>query len=107
MVSSRTPPDASVGTRPPTSVTAPRNTAGSILSRSKWVAPAARAGSIRSEEHTSELQSIMRNSYAVFCLKKKRETKHYHQRVQSRDNSADKLKERTRQTMGIAGGITY
>src|SRR3546814_10830036 len=25
---------------------------------------------IRSEEHTSELQSIMRNSYAVFCLKK-------------------------------------
>src|SRR3546814_1435226 len=29
----------------------------------------ARAG--RSEEHTSELQSLMRNSYAVFCLKKK------------------------------------
>src|SRR3546814_6411537 len=29
-----------------------------------------RAGS-RSEEHTSELQSLMRNSYAVFCLKKK------------------------------------
>src|SRR3546814_4475898 len=26
----------------------------------------------RSEEHTSELQSLMRNSYAVFCLKKKR-----------------------------------
>src|SRR3546814_1174470 len=30
----------------------------------------------RSEEHTSELQSLMRISYAVFCLKKKR-TKHY------------------------------
>src|SRR3546814_1318335 len=29
---------------------------------------------IRSEEHTSELQSLMRTSYAVFCLKKK--TKH-------------------------------
>src|SRR3546814_4977452 len=29
----------------------------------------------RSEEHTSELQSLMRISYAVFCLKKKR-TKH-------------------------------
>src|SRR3546814_7808840 len=29
----------------------------------------------RSEEHTSELQSLMRISYAVFCLKKKRETK--------------------------------
>src|SRR3546814_1466800 len=28
----------------------------------------------RSEEHTSELQSIMRNSYAVFCLKKKKNT---------------------------------
>src|SRR3546814_4629612 len=29
-----------------------------------------RAGQIRSEEHTSELQSLMRISYAVFCLKK-------------------------------------
>src|SRR3546814_8825174 len=28
------------------------------------------AGCARSEEHTSELQSLMRNSYAVFCLKK-------------------------------------
>src|SRR3546814_9920047 len=31
-----------------------------------------RAGSRRSEEHTSELQSLMRISYAVFCLKKKK-----------------------------------
>src|SRR3546814_8576638 len=30
-----------------------------------------RAALLRSEEHTSELQSLMRNSYAVFCLKKK------------------------------------
>src|SRR3546814_4446221 len=29
----------------------------------------------RSEEHTSELQSLMRNSYAVFCLKKKQHNK--------------------------------
>src|SRR3546814_5529668 len=29
----------------------------------------------RSEEHTSELQSLMRNSYAVFCLKKKKKNK--------------------------------
>src|SRR3546814_8253567 len=29
------------------------------------------AGGARSEEHTSELQSLMRISYAVFCLKKK------------------------------------
>src|SRR3546814_9163853 len=28
--------------------------------------------SVRSEEHTSELQSLMRISYAVFCLKKKK-----------------------------------
>src|SRR3546814_1401376 len=28
----------------------------------------------RSEEHTSELQSLMRRSYAVFCLKKKKQT---------------------------------
>src|SRR3546814_3242828 len=33
------------------------------------------AGIARSEEHTSELQSLMRNSYAVFCLKKKKTKK--------------------------------
>src|SRR3546814_3069326 len=33
-------------------------------------------GQPRSEEHTSELQSLMRISYAVFCLKKKKYTKH-------------------------------
>src|SRR3546814_7272455 len=37
--------------------------------------PAPRVGS-RSEEHTSELQSLMRISFAVFCLKKKKS--HYH-----------------------------
>src|SRR3546814_1246235 len=30
----------------------------------------------RSEEHTSELQSLMRNSYAVFCLKNKTQASH-------------------------------
>src|SRR3546814_8122167 len=30
---------------------------------------------VRSEEHTSELQSLMRISYAVFCLKKKKNNK--------------------------------
>src|SRR3546814_3285310 len=34
--------------------------------------------SARSEEHTSELQSLMRISYAVFCLKKKNSHKHDH-----------------------------
>src|SRR3546814_249226 len=37
----------------------------------EWTPTAAQIGSYRSEEHTSELQSLMRNSYAVFCLKKK------------------------------------
>src|SRR3546814_7911248 len=32
------------------------------------------AQAVRSEEHTSELQSLMRISYAVFCLKKKKKT---------------------------------
>src|SRR3546814_8971916 len=35
------------------------------LIRGSWIKP-------RSEEHTSELQSLMRISYAVFCLKKKK-----------------------------------
>src|SRR3546814_5603965 len=36
--------------------------------------PACRRRRLRSEEHTSELQSLMRISYAVFCLKKKKIT---------------------------------
>src|SRR3546814_2533398 len=45
--------------------------------RSRW--PRTHAA-CRSEEHTSELQSLMRISYAVFCLKKKKNkyTKHTH-----------------------------
>src|SRR3546814_5562487 len=35
----------------------------------------------RSEEHTSELQSLMRISYAVFCLKKKNKTKKNEQQM--------------------------
>src|SRR3546814_5461283 len=37
---------------------------------------------IRSEEHTSELQSLMRISYAVFCLKKKKQWNAIHQTLQ-------------------------
>src|SRR3546814_2575601 len=36
----------------------------------------------RSEEHTSELQSLMRISYAVFCLKKKKEQTKTHKYIQ-------------------------
>src|SRR3546814_2507913 len=57
-----------------------------ITGEEKNVPPGARyflctAESMRSEEHTSELQSLMRTSYAVFCLKKKqpRATKNKHQ----------------------------
>src|SRR3546814_10834454 len=45
----------------------------SNLARS--ASPRRAPGLTRSEEHTSELQSLMRISYAVFCLKKKREKK--------------------------------
>src|SRR3546814_2787195 len=52
---------------------------------------------IRSEEHTSELQSLMRISYAVFCLKKKKSTKNNHntrviknKHLMTQENMADK-----------------
>src|SRR3546814_4884175 len=44
--------------------------------RGRWGMPDA----FRSEEHTSELQSLMRISYAVFCLKKKKQ----HQKTNSK-----------------------
>src|SRR3546814_15754471 len=53
---------------------AARGTSGAITARSSCMAATANCW-IRSEEHTSELQSLMRISYAVFCLKKK---KHFH-----------------------------
>src|SRR3546814_10608341 len=45
----------------------------------------------RSEEHTSELQSLMRISYAVFCLKKKTHTK-----TKNRSYAKNERQERTR-----------
>src|SRR3546814_5062389 len=43
----------------------------------------------RSEEHTSELQSLMRISYAVFCLKKKKTKQHTNeqQQLKTTDNN--------------------
>src|SRR3546814_9191481 len=52
-----------------------------------------RSGLMRSEEHTSELQSLMRISYAVFCLKKKKtklETKKVIHRYRSRIKNTKK-----------------
>src|SRR3546814_5823952 len=43
----------------------------------------------RSEEHTSELQSLMRISYAVFCLKKKKKiTENNHEPIHTRQEEA-------------------
>src|SRR3546814_2498600 len=53
-ITARRPPQRSVGDAPP------------------------RRNRSRSEEHTSELQSLMRISYAVFCLKKKTDKLKYH-----------------------------
>src|SRR3546814_3583038 len=47
---------------------------GSAASVAACPLPSGRRTSKRSEEHTSELQSLMRISYAVFCLKKKTHT---------------------------------
>src|SRR3546814_9052958 len=46
---------------------------------------------LRSEEHTSELQSLMRISYAVFCLKKK--TQQTHQRIFKTDTKLNQCKD--------------
>src|SRR3546814_7331618 len=46
-----------------------------VKSLASWIPDQLRAKDRhRSEEHTSELQSLMRISYAVFCLKKKKQT---------------------------------
>src|SRR3546814_5436679 len=45
---------------------------GSPGERHRHFEQIAKAAAVRSEEHTSELQSLMRISYAVFCLKKKK-----------------------------------
>src|SRR3546814_3579943 len=45
-----------------------------LTQRRRWPNRPPTRGRRRSEEHTSELQSLMRISYAVFCLKKKKKT---------------------------------
>src|SRR3546814_7422408 len=47
-----------------------------IIDDKRYIAVGADTLQRRSEEHTSELQSLMRISYAVFCLKKKKKKKH-------------------------------
>src|SRR3546814_5760777 len=50
----------------------PSARAFSLMSLKHWIEVLEDPLSLRSEEHTSELQSLMRISYAVFCLKKKK-----------------------------------
>src|SRR3546814_4192600 len=50
---------------------------------------------IRSEEHTSELQSLMRISYAVFCLKKKNKKNIQDIKNTTYDNREDKIEYKT------------
>src|SRR3546814_4459940 len=50
--------------------------AGTCVLRGRNFRPRISSPSTRSEEHTSELQSLMRISYAVFCLKKKKTNQH-------------------------------
>src|SRR3546814_12408815 len=56
-----------------------------IAERPAGQAMAAREAVVRSEEHTSELQSLMRISYAVFCLKKKKK------RISKHDESIENI----------------
>src|SRR3546814_7145847 len=73
-ISIRNPDDALV-TAMPNCRTSCGNRDSTRLRRS-WTWPRATSRS-RSEEHTSELQSLMRISYAVFCLKKKQHNQTY------------------------------
>src|SRR3546814_4547288 len=63
----------------------PRRPAGGRRQRHQGAREGLFAGT-RSEEHTSELQSLMRISYAVFCLKKKKK-----KNTQKRTKRTDKL----------------
>src|SRR3546814_3657588 len=66
-------PILSVGFQPYNSVAAPREHGLNQFFALEHLSSFARERvSCRSEEHTSELQSLMRISYAVFCLKKKK-----------------------------------
>src|SRR3546814_4107699 len=52
----------------------PQGAAGVLVMRRSQIDMIVAEALDRSEEHTSELQSLMRISYAVFCLKKKKKT---------------------------------
>src|SRR3546814_2853314 len=55
-----------------------------LIRRSQLLSKTATSEGRRSEEHTSELQSLMRISYAVFCLKKKQKQKNNHKQLNNK-----------------------
>src|SRR3546814_10768445 len=69
------------GLEPPhLSILVPKTSASTSSATPAWMKPETQGTcpykhARRSEEHTSELQSLMRISYAVFCLKKKKKNK--------------------------------
>src|SRR3546814_1135471 len=68
----------------PSEISAPGSGAGRAPVLGNWTMIGRSSGvRARSEEHTSELQSLMRISYAVFCLKKKKHIMHTKHHIQS------------------------
>src|SRR3546814_5684887 len=70
----------------------------------KWGAPTITNDGVsiakeRSEEHTSELQSLMRSSYAVFCLKKKK--------TKQKISQTTKLNEQTQNMQSIKNKVSH
>src|SRR3546814_3854800 len=82
----------------PASRSCARRTRWAIAARAP---PRSRRCSSRSEEHTSELQSLMRISYAVFCFKKKKRKKttiEHTQTANDHDGSYIQLQEKVTET---------
>src|SRR3546814_7895004 len=80
----------SIPTRPSSTTTRP--------CRPKARRPRISAPCARSEEHTSELQSLMRISYAVFCLKKKKKKQNKIEKHPRRHLYSDKRQKETNHT---------
>src|SRR3546814_7089142 len=70
-------PAIGIGDASPSSAASSPLANGCSSSATRCSTSAAISASSRSEEHTSELQSLMRISYAVFCLKKKTSPQHH------------------------------
>src|SRR3546814_5215503 len=70
----------------PAQMTREKSSAGRCLN-ARWCRVPDRAR-LRSEEHTSELQSLMRISYAVFCLKKKKTPKNKEEKQEANNKQS-------------------